>query len=280
MIDPGNTLLCVFSFNMGRTLETCLRSIDKHCAGLPVAIVDDGSEDPETLRVLEARRTRLREFYINRTPKEGRRLGNLYSNIQRMCDFAAAKGFSFLFLIQDDTQFVRPMDERVRREYAGLFAHDDVLQIDPRFLRRGGEIDVLHDLNAYCFPTSDNRSSYSDVGILDLRKMGAINWRFLSSEKENKKALSALGYRRLFPFTPTMMHVPFPKVYRKGERRKNTFPLNRGAYHFHDMSRSEIEAMDQRDLSRIPYFRDYLRPKNMWLSRIQYELASDTRLFC
>jgi hypothetical protein len=280
MLHSGNTLLCVFSFNMGRTLDICLRSIARHCPDLPLAIADDASDDPETLRVLAAYKSRLRELYSSSTPKVRGAHGNLYANIERMCAVAVNDGFSYLFMIQDDMQIVRPFESRLRDDYYRLLQLDDVLQVDPRFLRASGPVDILEDEHAYCFPPHDYRRSYADVGIIDLRKLTALKWRFLSNERENKKALSVLGYRRLFPFSPSIMHVPFPAVYRNRKRKRLHFPINRGAYHFHDLNPSEIEAMDRRDLKELPYFRAFLRPRNMMaLTRAYYARTRDAELF-
>ena len=279
MLNHRNTLLCVFSFNMGRTLGTCLESTFSNCAGFPVVLMDDNSTDETTLAVIEEYRSRFLRVFVSKEPKGGRRHGNLYSNIQRMCAFAGENGYDYLFMIQDDMQFVRPMDEAVCEEYAGLFRRPDVLQVDPRFLRRGAEYDILEDLRAYCFPPTDDRRSYADVGILNLSIIRDIGWRFLDSERANKEALTALGYRRLFPFTPIVMHVPFPKTYRKGRARWSLFPFNRGRYQFHSMTAGERAAMDSRDLAVIPYFRDFLRPKNMLVSRLYYSLRRDGAVF-
>ncbi|GEO83888.1 MULTISPECIES: glycosyltransferase [Alphaproteobacteria] len=276
MLTSKNVLLCIFSYNMGTALERCIQSTFKMCPGFDVAVIDDQSEDPVTRAIIEKYRPRLKLCVASTEDKEGRRHGNLYRNIQRMCGYAQDEGYEFIFLIQDDMQFVRPFDEPMQKQYGQLFASDDkVLQVDPRFLRKGYPYEILEKVRAYRFPDGDNRRSYADVGILRLSTLKGLGWVFRESESANKKDLAQLGYVRLFPFSPVVMHVPFPKTYRSGRRKRSLLPLRRGAYEFHEMTDREQEEMDRRDLHDIPYFRRYLRTKGMLLARLVYAMVTD-----
>jgi len=279
-ISPRNMLLCVFSFNMGKALANCLDSIGRHCAGFDVVLADDQSDDPETVWTIERYRSIFAHVHPSTKAKTGQRHGNLYSNIQEMCGYARSRGYRYLFMIQDDMQFVRPLDAAVCREYGGIFDFDRVLQVDPRFLRpRSGAVEIRRDMHAYSFLPGDDRRSYADVGILDLEVLRRLDWHFLPSERENKVALSRLGYLRVFPFTPVFMHVPFPEKYSKGRKRVRFFPYRRGMYSYHDMSADEISAMDGRDIGSVPYYKDFLKPKNLGLARIFYDCRKDRRIF-
>jgi hypothetical protein len=277
MITPENTLICIFSFNMGMTLQRCLTSLNDMCPGFPVAICDDDSADPETLAVLEKNRPILYAVMSNTSPKEGRRHGNLYRNIQMMMDFAFDRGFAYLFMLQDDMQMVRPFSTDIRRQYSEIFADKTVVQIDPRFLRFAISYEVEPGMRGYRHGPD---TSYADVGIVDLAKLRNIGWRMVEGERLNQQGLAAHGMKRILPFTPIAMHVPFPKLYRAGKRRIRLFPFNRGKYCFHYMSEAEITAMDNRPIAQPPFFRTFLRPKNMRLSRILYELRrKETKFF-
>ncbi|MDF3352076.1 glycosyltransferase [Sulfitobacter sp. KE34] len=278
-MKPESTLIAVFSYNMGRTLRNCLDSIYRHCPEFDVILADDQSEDVETLAIISEYQNRFVDVYTSTEDKDAKRHGNLYQNIQAMCDYGLKNGYRFLLMIQDDMQLVRPLSAEILREYSNLLAADHVLQVDPRFLRRGSEFVFFPELNAYGFGSKDYRRSYADVGVLDLAKIRKLNWTFMDSERENKAALTRLGMLRVFPFTPIMMHVPFPKAYRKGKIHKRYSLLRRGSYSFSDMTDAEISAMDSRPYSKLPYFRDLLRPKNMGISRIYYRYKSDARLF-
>lgn len=276
MIAPTNTLLCIFSYNMGPALRTCLRSIQDMCPGFPVVLIDDASEDAETLQIIADNAGMFTEVFRSTDDKTGKRHGNLYANIQRMYEYAHSKGWTYLFLLQDDMQFVRPFSD-VRKQYSALFdGNTNVTQIDPRFLRRGGEFEILPDCPAYRY---DQTTSYADVGITHVARLQALNWRFQEGERKNRNGLTALGCQRLFPFTPVMSHVPFPTTFRKGRRKRSLFPFNRGHYRYRYMTEDETALMDSRPIEQRPFFRTFLKPENMRLSRIIYELRKDTKVF-
>lgn len=276
MLTPKNTLICIFSYNMGATLERCIQSTQEMCPGFEVILIDDASEDPRTVELLKTKRPFLRDVIISREPKLGKRHGNLYLNIQKACAYATQAGFEFLMMIQDDMQFVRPLDDSIGRQYGDLFnSSAKVLQVDPRFLRQG-EYEVLKERRAYRYGP---RTSYADVGIVHLARFNDLKWQFLEGERANKERLADLGYERLFPFAPIAMHVPFPRVYRGGRGRLRMFPFNRGKYAFDYMTKREMAEMDARPLEVLPFFRAFLRPKNMRLSRLLYRLRKDNKIF-
>jgi hypothetical protein len=276
MITHENTLICVFSYNMGATLRLCLTSLKDMCPDFPVAIYDDNSEDPATLAVIEENRDRLYATFANKSPKEGRRHGNLYRNIQAMMDFALDHGFTYLFMLQDDMQFVRPFSADVRQQYAEIFVDESVIQIDPRFLRFATGYELVPGMRGY---RHGPETAYADVGIVDVSRLHRFEWRMIEGERENQQAFAALGKKRVLPYTPIVMHVPFPKLFRAGKRRIRFFPFNRGKYCFHYMTDAEMKAMDSRPLSHPPYFRAFLKPKNMLLAKVMYSLRKDSKIF-
>lgn len=276
MLTPKNTLICIFSYNMGASLERCIQSTQKMCEGFDLAIIDDQSEDPETQSVLERHKGAFRFYFLSQGKKEGKKHGNLYENIQAMCDLAIREGYEYIFLVQDDMQFVRPMNEGICQQYTSLFeASENVLQVDPRFLRRSEQYEILDKLKAYQFAEGDLRRSYADVGILRLSILKSLAWTFRASEGENKRALAEMGYVRLFPYSPVITHVPFPVTFRNGRKRPAKFLFHRGKYSFHEMTSEEQRSMDSRPVQAIPYFRKYLRPKNMVFARLVYALVTD-----
>jgi hypothetical protein len=61
-------------------------------------------------------------------------------------------------------------------EYSNLFStNSSIIEIDPRFLRRLGEIEINSEIQAYHFCEKDYRSSFADVGILKLSRLTAKN---------------------------------------------------------------------------------------------------------
>lgn len=272
----ASPLMCVFSFNMGQTLANCIASMERFCPQLDAILIDDASTDPDTLEIIDAHRSRFAHVHTNKSDKTGKKHGNLYENIQYAVDFAINNGYEYLFLIQDDMQFVRHYDSDVRAQYAELFSDQSTLQVDPRFLRRGTGIEIVPEKRAY---RNSPTMSYADVGLLHLNRLHQTGWRFVDGERLNRDGLAAMGLRRLYPFTPILTHVPFPRTYRRGRLRSSNWILRRGSYGFHDMTDTEIARMDSRPLEHPPFFRDFLRPTGMVLTRLVYSLTSDRRVF-
>ncbi len=177
-------------------------------------------------------------------------------------------------------QFVRPFDKPTVDQYRKIFESDEnVIQIDPRFIRQSLRLRPSGNGPFYTLPPDDYRRSCSDVGLLRLSFITDCGFRFAEGERQNKKDLFEKGYLRAFPFTPIAMHMPFPKTYRKGKRTIRRFPFRRGSYSYRDMTTSEMERMDGRPMEDIAYYKTFLRPSNMYLSRLSYALSPDKKIF-
>jgi len=271
-----NVLICIFSYNMGISLEACIESIRENCEGFNKILIDDNSSDPRTKAIITKFRDSFVDVICNRDEKKGKRHGNLYANIETAISYAEESGYRYLFLVQDDMIFVRPLSDVVMREYSDILdSSEKVLQIDPRFLMRRN-YEVLPALGAY---RHSGLMSYSDVGLLDVVKYRASGWSLLEGERENGRGLAALGYRRYFPFTPIVMHAPFPVRYRNGKRKASLLLWARGSYRFRQMSEEEIRAMDSRNLEEVPIYRKFLSVEGMILARIPYLLSKDGKIF-
>ena len=276
-MNSENTLLCVFSYNRGDALKTCIESMTRMCGAFDAILIDDNSTDPKTVGYIEQYRPSFKNVFTNTSPKIGKRHGNLYDNIQMSYEYAHDNGYQYVFFVQDDMQFVRPMDTNICNEYSLLFdSSDKVIQVDPRFVRRNMGYEILVDLKAY---RHSDKTSYADVGITDVSRLKAMNWTFREGERANKTLLTELGCKRLFPYTPIMMHVPFPQIYRRGRKRFDPLLLNRGRYGFEYMSEADIAKMDGRPIETVPYFREFLRPSNMKLARFFYDRRADGKIF-
>ncbi|MEP9388929.1 glycosyltransferase [Mesorhizobium sp. KR9-304] len=273
-MKQSDVLICVFSFNMGSTLDNCLSSTEALCGGIDVVIMDDNSVEPRTVKVIEKWKDRFKVF-VNTDPKEGRKHGNLYRNIQKMFDYARERGYRYLFMVQDDMQFVRPLTGEILAQYGRLFDADPKrLQVDPRFLKRGQRVEIVKD--GY---VKNDRASYVDVGIVHLDRLTESGWQMVEGERQNKRALAAMGYIRVLARTPVLMHVPFPPRYRNGSLKRSML-LRRGSYSYYPMTASQIEHMDSRDPSSLPTYRRFLSVRNMTpIGLLAYWFRKDLRIF-
>jgi GT2 family glycosyltransferase len=198
-LSASTLLICVFSYNRVRELDVCLKSIWDMCPGFKVVIVDDSSNLRGTHQVIERHRAKLSDaIHWQREPRGPRggllARGNLHRNIAAMDHYATERGYSYLFLVQDDMQFVRPLDKRVLNEYQRIFTTEpDAIQVDTRFLRRSGEIMLLPLTGAYRYADHDHRGGYSDVGITYLPRLHERGWVWLKGERPMKIAAHQMG---------------------------------------------------------------------------------------
>lgn len=261
-----------------------MESLISNIASPNIIIFDDASENPNVFAVIEKFNTHFERKFLLKEKEKTKTRGRLHQNIQNAYEYAIDKGYEYLFLVQEDMQFVRPFDEHVQVEYSNLFENDEsIIQVDPRFLRRLGEICVRKDIRAYSFHDDDFRRSYADAGILSIQRLSSINWQFESSERANKYKACKYGLKRIFPFTPIFMHIPYPSIYRKG-RIKMKFPsplVKRGNVKYEPFTKTEIEKMDRREINVLPYSKNFLKPKNLGiLASIHYRFAPENKIFC
>ncbi len=275
-IGVQNTLIAVFSYNMGKLLEFCVDSVQLNCADFKLLIIDDNSDDSVTQQVLARLQDRGIQVHVNRSAKDGKKHGNLYANIRYACDVATQSGLRYLLMVQDDMQLVRPLSEAVLQEYSDVLAANEFyFQIDPRFLMRR-PYEYLPETGTF---RHGGLMSYADVGFLDLDRLQRSGWTLRDGERENGYGLRERGYLRVFPRTPVMMHVPFPVRYRNGMLKRSLLIPNRGRYRFAQMSQDEIVAMDSRPDEVAPIYRNLLRVEPMGLARVAYLWLRDTKIF-
>ena len=132
------TACYVFSFNRGRLLEQSLRTAAESLGDMPIFVVDDGSDDPETLDVLARWADRAPPLPETATGVAGeRKTGGLYPNMDRAMSHAVAMGLDHALFHQDDMQFVRPLDETDARDVARYFeANPEAIQLLLHFIKR------------------------------------------------------------------------------------------------------------------------------------------------
>ena len=267
---------------MTTELATCLQSVKDLCPELKMMIIDDASTDPRTRQIIDKYSSLFREILLQDPVEKVHTRGRLGVNIQLAYNYAVKNGYEYLFLVQDDMQFVRPLNDAVFAEYSAIFEKDSsVIQVDPRFLRRVGELLVDPKVSAYTYCETDDRRSFADVGILSLQRLQELNWKFEKNERLNKEKAHSMGLRRIFPFTPTIMHLPYPKLFRKGEViRQFPWPLvKRGECAFEYMSAKDIARMDSRPIEFIPFARDILKTKGVGLAALHYRFGDEERVF-
>lgn len=280
-IHKDNTLVCIFSYNKGRELEISLSSLLDHMRGFPIILYDDGSTKPATLRVIDKYREHLSGVYFNTEVIKKKKCGGLYDNMQYCYEYALNNGYDYVFFMQDDIQIVRDFSDKILGEYSDIFrGNESIIQIDPRFVRKSCNVWIDSKNRTYCYPQDDYRRGYSDVGFTAVRRLQKYNWVFVDEERENKKIASDMGLLRVIPFTPCMMHVPFPHLYRGGKNITLCGKLmGRGNFAYKPWDNKTCKVFDSRPLSHIPYSKKYLKIKGFGLLRVVYLFASERNIY-
>lgn len=259
--------VCIFSYNRGPFLDNCARSVCRMAPDWPMKIYDDGSDDPETLAVLE----RYEGTVHGQRTAEGR-YGGLHVNMQRALDDAEAE---FIFFTQDDHQIVRPLDEDDEQYIRDFFTRfPDAVFLDPAFLRghrRGSirrQICMVPDFPGYYQVIGERwkRRSvtmyYSDVVVAHVGRLREAKWTFLTGETANADKARQLFPRMTRMAHPFSMNVPEVPVYR-GKAKTLAVSMaerlvGRAVKPYRPMTPEEVERMRGRDLSQYPFAEDFL----------------------
>ncbi|MBY5994085.1 glycosyltransferase [Ferrimonas balearica] len=201
---------------MNNAIESCQR----YAAGVPVCVVDDNSDDPETRTVLANLPDGVTLFQP--PPQEENRHGGLYDNMQLALERVDSE---WLLFLQDDMQLVRPLAPDDEAYIEAFFdAFEEKAFLNPVFLkgqrsRRDQRITrVFDNFPGYYrnYPEKSNPRGlcYADVVIGHTQRLKARGWRFSRSEQDN--AHQAQRHFGLMGFMahPFVMFLPQVPVYR------------------------------------------------------------------
>lgn len=261
----------VFSYNRGRYLRNCLRSIRALAPDLPVTVIDDASRDPEVLKTLDEYAAEV-EVVRADAPKGGHHLGGLYPNMNyamRMADSEIA------LFIQDDMQIVRPIESSDLEHVDRFFTYyTHAIELHNAFFKRvQGErnrtdIDVDPAVPVY-FRRPDARGSiyFSAVGILHVGRLRRHDFEFSHFESGNDARISAFADRMGITPVPWMMWLPnaeTSKFRHKGLLQHYAeWKTDAGFYPYRTLTGTEVERLRQHDLGDVPLAEEWLEPQGM-----------------
>jgi glycosyltransferase involved in cell wall biosynthesis len=250
-------------------LENAIDSCRRYAPGVPVCVVDDHSDDADTLAVLGALPEGVR--LLKPHAGEQRRHGGLYANMQMALEQIDTE---WLLFLQDDMQLVRPLEADDAAYIEAFFAaFTDKAFLNPVFLkgqrnRRDRRITRVYDNFAGYYrdyPGKNNFRglSYADVVISHAQRLKARGWRFKSSEQENAAQAHELFGLMGFMANPFVMFLPQVPVYRgkqkswavaKAEQWSGSEPKR-----FVELPPEVWQQFKRRPLSQLPVAEDYLQ---------------------
>ncbi|MCQ3828855.1 glycosyltransferase [Microbulbifer elongatus] len=258
----------VFSFNRGRYLENCVRSIETCAPQCRLTIIDDGSDDPETREVLAA--VAERHQVIDRTAESGHKLGGLYANMQAAFEMASED--TLMCFLQDDTQMVRPLSQADIQELKNSFdTQPDLGFISPAFVRgislkKAADRDFRFDSERgfwFWYPRKRSTGTwFSALLIADVARLRSVGWQFEVGESVNNRRAAKIFCRMARMRAPFAMWLPNGGAYRGKQKslalRFGEWVRNCGFYPLRMMSEKEVDALRQSEPPRLPVAEEFL----------------------
>lgn len=265
----------VFSFNRAHCLRNCVQSIEACVANAEICIVDDNSDDPETIATLSEFQRKHEVIYADTAGKNFR--GGLYPNMQLALD-SMAPNQTFCYL-QDDMQMVRPVDATEVASIHQLFEkqlaeqpdrHNPIAFLHPIFLKGQNK---HKDQKRMTYDAADNLYFRQGKGVSSRRYFAAVlisnstllrnfNWQFEATELANDQSAARQFDRLGFSANPFAMWLPNVPVWR-GKKKTLAIKLAEkrnkcGMYPFKIMSPADSNSFCERDKSQLPFAESYL----------------------
>ncbi len=261
--------VCVFSYNRGRHLQTCLESVFSNSRAESVVVYDDGSDDRETRRVLATWEGRARIVRRCRDDATGGNRGRLHRNMEHALEEARSHGVPYALMLQDDMQIVRPV------------FHEDISTWNAFFEGNTNSVtlyvafDVHHEASPeewYLdasgtallpqYPiTSD---SYSATGLFDVRRFHEAIGQLEVTEHRTTLKLASRGFVKGRACAPFTMFTPYPMTTRRGwsVRGVKTYVAERlsgaGVHPYRTMAAEKVNELRRRHCASPPLARAWL----------------------
>ena len=263
----------VFSYQRGPYLANFLRSVRSCDWPGTVTVIDDGSDDPGTVAVLEAaERDGFRVIRRRRTA--GGAWGGLQASMAHALELA--QGPLTLFA-QDDLQLVRPLrpgeeerlTELVNDESHSPFLFPSFHMQSWKASRAARNFAFDESLGLPLRTLFHPLPGTSEVSMFSPARLREAGWDPSFEERGG----SVLAYRLFGPMLsypyPFLAFVPFPSVPRRGWRYAMKHPRRRPSpAELAILRPEEIEHLFARDPATIPFATDYLRPVSSTRARL------------
>lgn len=266
----------VCSYNRGAFLRHCVDTIERCAPGHAITVMDDSSDDSETIKILDA--IAARHEVINSASLSGHKHGGLYENMQAALERSDDELICFL---QDDTQLVRPMEPRDEGDlHAAFDAAPDLAFVSPCFIRgialkHKQDRDFRFDADTglwYWHPQKRSTGAYySDVVIAHRSRLQQAGWRFEQGESANdrqaRRTFRRMGHMAV-PFAMWLPNVPTYRGKRKtlalrwAERYRKS-----GFYRLHRLDPEQVSTIRNRAAPTPPLAEDCLQSEDPALKR-------------
>ena len=254
----------MFAHQRGHYLENCLRSAEAVGWPGPITVVDDGSTDRASRRVLADAERAGHRVIVQPGGVQGA-WGGLQRNMGMALEIAEGPA---TLLLQDDLQFVRPVGEDELTRIVGLVNDPQASPfLAPFFhmeswtesVREGSyRWDPEHEVHVR---TEVNRfQGFSDVAIVSPQRLRDAGWDAQYVEKDaSPRAVERFGPMRSL-HDPFIVFVPYPYAPRRSLRRRlKERKRRRTPAEIALMTEQEVARMRQAPTDRVPFATEHLR---------------------
>ncbi len=270
MMAGADYSFIIFSFNRGVHLQNCVSSIERHAPQVDLHIIDDDSDDPQTVDILDRLSKRHRVKVVRAGKPTGSKVGGLYVNMQSALDSLPDNHLFSLF--QDDMQMVRDLEDQDIEAMHSYFDDDERNGFLAHVFMRGYRRQSLGPLLRYDSKTRiytrkstkpSGTSHFAAIHTSRTDRLRNVGYRYADSEKLNNARASeffaAMGALR-DPFASCLPAVP---VYRYGMntwcQRLAVRLSHAGLYPIVPLSVEAIAALRERDpTTALPWSEDFL----------------------
>jgi len=244
--------IVVLSFNRGGHLEICLQTIFENATAIRVLVIDDGSDDPYTQKVLESGGFEK----LVRQQGKSHRLGGLYNNMQTALEMTNT---DYVLFMQDDSQLIRDitLEDMVAMQHAfdatpELAFVNPVIAMGPRGHRMRSRAVPAANGWGFEFPfdgpkPNPCRSFYQDIVLCCPSRLRSKNWVFGPTEDETAKRAGSLFSNMLHYKMPFVAQMPEVITQRYGKMSLAAELINKRLQYkancFKPLSNSAIDLM-------------------------------------
>lgn len=266
----NDLVIYIFSFNRGRFLDNCLKSVAVCAEGIPVTVIDDQSDDRNTQEILAKYRSRLKVITAGEAEISEHKTGGLYNNMRFAFQDARESGKRFVLFLQDDMQLVRPILPRDIAGAAAFFeANPNTAELHTCFMKRffADRDEQLAELDAtgeaYLRPSNyPGFSGFSAVGLFDIERVSQLFGELQQGEYANNEFAQKNGIQMGISTRPFMMWLPYP-ISHRGKTRNLPLQLVEsvagcGFYPYQIMTDKAVGELLERPLEQHPYAEDWL----------------------
>ncbi len=221
--DVPKLLHVVVGHGLATYFLNALRSVRSTSPGDHVLVVDNASPDPELRdelkRIADADEAIDIIFRSENDVAQNGKVGSLYAAYQIAFDYAIARGFDLLHLIQGDFQMMWWDRELVTKSLEIFASHPQCVNIQMQIYSRDQELTDDVDESGADGLAKLRKYGLTDTGLYHLGRWQARSMRFGPTEQAHAQRYLGDGLEVVCHPWPTDVPIPWPAVVRNGVQR-------------------------------------------------------------